>query len=69
MEKRKIKKIIGKYFYILEDSIKVDGDWVISKHQLEKQIGDTEEYINGLFSEKQFQLIIDKINLFLKTTL
>jgi hypothetical protein len=42
-----MEKIIGEYTYWLADDPKVVGDWVVSKNQINEQIGTTNTYMNS----------------------
>lgn len=51
-----IKRKIGEFTYWLEDNTEKDeGDWVISKHQIDMQIGESNQYMNWVF-EKPFEI-------------
>lgn len=48
--------MIGGYeYYLVLNTIKVVGDWVISKHQIDEQIGETDMFLNGVFN-KPFEI-------------
>ena len=57
-----MKKQIGDYFYWLVDEPKVVGDWVISKHQIDEQIGTSDLFMNNVFN-KPFEIGIGQCKL------
>jgi hypothetical protein len=57
-----IQKRIGEYSYLLSDEPKEIGDWVISKHQIDEQIGNSNEYMNHVFN-KPFEIGIGQCKL------
>lgn len=57
-----IEKIIGNHSYFLSDESKETGDWVVSKHQIDEQIGNTNEYMNHVFN-KPFEIGIGQCRL------
>jgi hypothetical protein len=61
-KKKPIKKVIGNYEYLLSNEPKEVGDWVISKHQIDEQIGNTNEYMNHVFN-KPFEIGIGQCKL------
>jgi hypothetical protein len=61
-KKSVMKKQIGDYFYWLADELKVVGDWVISKHQIDEQIGTSDLFMNKVFN-KPFEIGIGQCKL------
>lgn len=53
---------IGEYTYHLEDGVKEIGDWIISKHQIDEQIGESDKFMNGVFN-KPFDIGIGQCRL------
>ena len=54
--KEKICKVqIGEYYYYLTQGVKIPGDWVVSKHQIDEQIGETRMFMNRVFN-KPFEI-------------
>jgi hypothetical protein len=57
-----MKKQIGNYFYWLSYELKSVGDWVVSKHQIDKQIETSNTYMNGVF-DRPFEIGIGQCKL------
>jgi hypothetical protein len=57
-----IKKQIDVYYYFLVDGVKKEGDYVISKHQIDEQIGNSKYFMNSVFA-KPFEIGIGQCEL------